>query len=154
MSRMMNNPRDKQRSNGRYSDAYGMHSYGMNNSPKMRKPLGFIIASVMVVVITVIAAVLIAVSSGVFMGTTTAANCVVSEKSVNATGEGSEYRIYTENCGTFVVTDSIVDRRFDSADVYGKIKAGKTYNLTLRGPRIPVVSMFPNIIMIQEVPQP
>lgn len=147
MSRLMNNPRGKQRSNGRYYDAYSMDS-----RPKMRKPLGFIIASVMTGAIMVIAAVLIAVSSGIFVGTSTASNCVVSEKSVNATGDGSEYRIYTENCGTFVVTDSIVDGRFDSADVYQKIKAGKTYDMTLRGPRIPILSMFPNIISLQEVP--
>jgi hypothetical protein len=79
--------------------------------------------------------------------TGTATACVVTDKDRTTNAEGvSQTRIYTENCGTFEVTDSILDGRFNSADMYGSLKPGATYDFTTRGLRIPVLSSFPNII--------
>lgn len=62
---------------------------------------------------------------------------------------GHEYRVYT-NQGTFKVTDSIVHPRFNSADVYGRLETGKTYNCTVYGYRIPFFSSFKNILHCTE----
>ena len=56
-----------------------------------------------------------------------------------------EYRIYTSD-GTFVMKDIYFgDTRFNTADAYGKLKVGETYELKFKGWRIPLFSEFPNI---------
>lgn len=79
--------------------------------------------------------------------TNTATACVVTDKNRTTTPEGeSSHRIYTENCGTFSADDSLLDFKFNSADIYGSIKVGGTYNFDTRGVRLPIFSSFPNII--------
>lgn len=76
--------------------------------------------------------------------------CTVNDKDAVSTGSGdsrrNEYRVYTEQCGTLVVKDSLVIGRFDSADLYGSLKPGSTYEMELGGYRQGALSMFPNII--------
>lgn len=77
-------------------------------------------------------------------------DCVVAGKeAVNRVGQGNQYRVYTENCGTLSVEDELLKFRFDSADVYGEINEGETYNFKTVGWRIPLVSMFPNIMEVK-----
>lgn len=87
-----------------------------------------------------------AVLSGGFWKTATATDCTVTEKSVAVVDGYSEYRIHTENCDVFVLSDSILDGKFSSATAYSKIKEGETYDFDTRGQRVPFFSMFPNII--------
>ncbi|EEL31236.1 Putative membrane protein [Bacillus toyonensis] len=42
-------------------------------------------------------------------------------------------------------TDGILMMKFNSADIQAEIKKGEKYNFTLRGYRIPFLSLFPNI---------
>lgn len=42
-------------------------------------------------------------------------------------------------------TDSILMMKFNSADIQAEIKKGEKYNFTLRGYRVPFLSLFPNI---------
>lgn len=81
--------------------------------------------------------------------------CVVTDKDrttkVTSDGNGgttsrSDARVYTENCGTFVVADSLLSWTWSSADTYASIKVGETYDFTTRGFRIPFFSAFPNIV--------
>lgn len=58
---------------------------------------------------------------------------------------GSDARIYTAECGTYEVADSFLHSRYNSADVYGRIQPGR-YKITSIGWRIPLFSMFPNIM--------
>lgn len=60
-------------------------------------------------------------------------------------GSDHEYRVYT-NKGTFVVKDSLWHTRFNSADVYGRLKEGQTYDCVVYGWRIPFFSSFKNIL--------
>ncbi len=71
--------------------------------------------------------------------------CVVSEKDRVHTDSGSEMRIYTDNCGVFVVSDSLIKTDFRSSDRYSKIKVGQTYDITSYGWRVGLFSMFPSI---------
>lgn len=58
---------------------------------------------------------------------------------------GHQYRVYT-NVGTFRISDTVVDgARFNSADLYGRLQPGKTYQLTYYGWRSGFLSSFPNI---------
>ena len=87
----------------------------------------------------------------------TYSDCVVSDKSAvavkdsaNKSNGNTEYRIYTENCGTFTVNDSILIFQFNSADLYGQINVGESYDFETKGYRIPIVSSFPNINSISQ----
>lgn len=72
--------------------------------------------------------------------------CTVTSKESVRVEEGNQYRVYTEECGTLQVTDTLLKMRFDSADTYGSLKEGETYQMTTIGFRIPFLSQFPNIL--------
>lgn len=77
---------------------------------------------------------------------TTHTSCVVTgkDRTMNTEGE-SQMRVYTENCGTFQITDNVFKGFWNSADVYGKIKEGETYTFKTTGIRSGFGSFFPNI---------
>ena len=66
-----------------------------------------------------------------------------------------KYLIYTvDENGTVQVfenTDAPLHGKFNSADYYAKIKVGETYIFKTVGHRLPFMSMFRNIIRIQEI---
>jgi len=67
----------------------------------------------------------------------------------------SKYLIFTrlENGKTrvFENTDSLIEWKFNSSDIYGDIEEGKTYDLKTYGWRAPLLSMYENVISIKEV---
>ena len=97
-------------------------------------------------VVLVFLAVIITPIVGGILTTSTQQNCVVTEKSTAVSDGESQYRVHTENCGTFSIEDSLLDTRFDTADMYGAIQNGETYDFSTRGKRVGFLSMFPNII--------
>lgn len=60
------------------------------------------------------------------------------------------YLIFTDN-GTYQVTDSWAFLRFNSSDVYGRLKEGRTYDAEVVGWRLPLLSRYKNIIEADEV---
>lgn len=75
--------------------------------------------------------------------------CTVTDKDRTTKSEGgSDMRVYTEDCGTLAVSDSLLDWHFSSSDTYASIESGNTYNFTTRGFRIPMLSMFPNVVEV------
>lgn len=48
-------------------------------------------------------------------------------------------------------TDSTLMLKWDSADIQAKVKEGKRYKVELRGWRVPILSMFPNVDTIKEI---
>lgn len=79
--------------------------------------------------------------------------CTVIGKEAVRSGDGNQYRVYTENCGTLSVQDSISVGRWDSADLYGTIQEGETYEVLTGGYRNGFLSMFPNILEAKQVSQ-
>ena len=81
--------------------------------------------------------------------------CTITEKDrttkVVDGNSSTDHRVWTEECGVLSVNDSLVGMSFDTADKYGSIKVGQTYELTTMGWRVPFLSMFPNIIEVVEV---
>jgi len=48
-------------------------------------------------------------------------------------------------------TDSTLMLKWDSADIQATTKVGKKYKVELRGWRVPILSMFPNVDNIKEI---
>ncbi len=59
-----------------------------------------------------------------------------------------DYKIVTENNGTFNNSDSMLHLKFNSADVQGKMAVGKTYEIQYYGLLFstPVINLSPNIL--------
>lgn len=64
---------------------------------------------------------------------------------VRTGGDNSKYLIFTDK-GVFENTDSLVNGKWNSSDLYGQTKIGKTYTFTVRGLRVHFLSWYPNIV--------
>lgn len=62
----------------------------------------------------------------------------------------STYLIYTDH-GVFRNDDAGWHLKYNSSDVYGNLDVGKTYRLKVYGWRIPIFSMYPNIVRAREI---
>jgi hypothetical protein len=61
------------------------------------------------------------------------------------------YLVFTE-AGTFKIEDAIIGTvRFNSSDVYGRIREDHTYEFVVYGWRLPFFSEYPNIKRVTEV---
>jgi hypothetical protein len=60
-------------------------------------------------------------------------------------GQESRYLVFTEN-ETFQNTDSTLNWKFNSSDIYGKLKEGQTCDMKVMGWRVPFLSWYRNII--------
>lgn len=79
--------------------------------------------------------------------------CSVADKDRTTKSDGnSDARVYTKDCGVLRVADSLFSGTWHSADTYAAIQPGHRYRFTTRGYRIPLFSMFPNIVRVEEVP--
>lgn len=67
------------------------------------------------------------------------------------TGE-SKYLVFTTT-GTYENTDSWLELKVNSSDVYGKLTPGKEYTFTVYGFRIPLLSMYKNIASVDKSPE-
>lgn len=74
----------------------------------------------------------------------------VEDKAIKRYDDDDKYLIYTDS-GTYEITDSLVYWRWDSSDLYGKIKVGETYEAKVYGWRIPFLSTYKNIVSVKEV---
>ena len=77
--------------------------------------------------------------------------CTVIDKEAVKSGDGNQYRVYTQECQTLVVEDSLSQGRWNSADVYARIEPGERYEFRTGGYRNGFFSMFPNILEVNEV---
>ena len=70
----------------------------------------------------------------------------VTTESDKETGEvKSTYLVFTDQ-GVFRNDDSFWHLKYNSSDVYGMLDNGKRYNLKVYGWRIPILTMYPNIV--------
>lgn len=63
-------------------------------------------------------------------------------------GDSSKYLVFTEG-ETFKNTDSFFYFKFNSSDLYGKLKEGRVYRLKVYGYRVPFLSWYRNIVSIE-----
>ena len=108
------------------------------------------------VLVVLFFAVVIGVTGAVTVSSRHTETCTVDSKDRTSVSDGngsshSDARVYTTDCGVLRVKDSIWAWNWHSADTYASIKAGKRYEFTVQGFRIPFFSKFPNIIEVREV---
>jgi hypothetical protein len=79
----------------------------------------------------------------------------VTEKQVKRSDDSDKYLIFTQlsdgNVRVFENTDSLIEGKFNSSDVYAKLKENKKYQIKTYGWRIPYLSSYENIINVEEV---
>lgn len=77
--------------------------------------------------------------------------CTVTEKDRTSNTNGqSSMRVYTDECGVMEVGDVFFRGIFNSADTYSDIEVGRTYDFRSVGFRVPLFSVFPTIIEVNE----
>ena len=59
------------------------------------------------------------------------------------------YLLFTDK-GTFAVKDTLVFRRWNSSDVYGRVHRGHRYDAHVVGWRLPFFSQYPNVLRLTE----
>ena len=74
----------------------------------------------------------------------------VTDKWVKRTDERDLYLVGTEN-EVFKIEDNIFVGKFNSSDIYNKIKVGSKYRITTTGVRNNFMSWYRNINTIEEV---
>lgn len=60
-----------------------------------------------------------------------------------------EYRLLTDH-GEFSIGDSLALMRWDSSTVAAKFEDGKRYRAEVIGWRVPLLSMYPNVVEVKE----
>ena len=77
----------------------------------------------------------------------------VTEKVVKHSNESSNYLIFAElengEVRVFKNSDSFIVGKFDSSNMYAKIKIGQKYKIKTLGWRIPFLSAYENIVELE-----
>jgi hypothetical protein len=111
-------------------------------------------------VIIALAVIVGAIYSATMLVQNTYTGCTVTNTDTAYTGTGKnvkiQKRVYTEGCNgqdavqVFTADDNFIYGQFNSADIYGSIQEGQTYDFQTRGIRIHLTSAFPNITDVQK----
>lgn len=107
---------------------------------------------------TIIVIVLLILFGWVGIATSTNHHAVVAtitEKERVVDGDSSKYLIFTKTQDGDVLvlqnTDSFINAKFNSSDLYAKLEVGKTYTFDLVGYRVQFFSWYENIVNATEV---
>lgn len=78
--------------------------------------------------------------------------CTVQDKWIKRP-KGNDDELYLVNCGgnTYKVEDLFWKGKFNSADIYGNLEVGKTYEIEVTGHRLGFFSEYQNINKYKEV---
>lgn len=85
----------------------------------------------------------------VWTGVTNTMSCTVNDKTATSTDQGTDYRVYTDDCGVLTVQDELFLLKYDAADRYNAVKVGNTYEFDTVGWRFPLFSLFPSIVEVR-----
>lgn len=80
---------------------------------------------------------------------------MVTDKTAKVSGENGKYLVYCrdedDEIQVLEITDTLIRGRFNSSDCYAGIEVNKKYDFEVVGKRIPILSMYPNILKYEEV---
>lgn len=115
-------------------------------------------SSIGVSIVAVIGAVIViglivVVSSSYFARTTVTTVVQDKERVCDTNSEGNrscKYLVYTDD-GTYKLTDSLVIGRFNTSDIYGRVKRCHTYEIESYGWRLGLTSSYPNITEMNDL---
>lgn len=111
--------------------------------------------AIMAVVVAVIAVVVGSMVFGGYFDRETITTTVFDKERVcDSDGNGGvscNYLIFTED-GTFQISDALIGHvRFNSSDVYGRVRTCHRYEITSYGWRLPLLSQYPNITEMKDL---
>jgi len=87
------------------------------------------------------------VSYGLFYAFTEGYETItISEKWEKYQGADSKYLVSSEDGQVFQITDTIVKMRFDSSNLYARLKEGQNCRIKTQGWRFPLFSDYKNIL--------
>lgn len=121
----------------------------MYSSRTSRNPMRLFGIGIAVIVALVVLFGVVLVAGGYFSKDPVHIKVTGKESVSTGSDNKHEYRVYTDK-GTYVVSDSLVYLRFNSADEYGKLLVGHTYDCKSYGFRIPLTSSFKNLLDCHE----
>lgn len=99
-----------------------------------------------IVVAVVIALIAVAIWSGIYFSTNHHNRTfTITDKQVVAVKDGHKYLIYTDN-GVYQDTDSMLNGKYNSSDMYGQLKVGQKYSCDVVGYRNGFWSAYENLI--------
>lgn len=125
-----------------YRYPHPSHERGRGAPGRARRPASFALP----IILALVAGSLIVGAASSFANEQTR-TCTVTGTDRTRDSEGrSDMRVYTEQCGTLAVGDLWLRGQFDSADIYGQLESGATYEVTTVGWRIPLLSRFETIL--------
>lgn len=79
----------------------------------------------------------------------------VTDKTVKRSGNKDTYLVFAKfpdnSVKVFENKDSLLEFKFDSSNVQGKVEVGREYTIRTYGFRIPMMSMYENILGVEEV---
>lgn len=73
------------------------------------------------------------------------ATFVVTRLTDQATDKGHQYLVFTDH-GVYQDTDNLFQAKFDSSDLWNKLRVGVRYTCTYTGWRLPLLSSYRNLI--------
>lgn len=106
-----------------------------------------------IIIIILVLAVLLEGSALVSFNDHTYVVEVTNKERVNYSDSGKHLIYGQEDNNTLVLknTDSLLRGKFNSSDIYAELEIGKTYEFTVVGYRIPILSDYENIIEYKEI---
>lgn len=90
------------------------------------------------------------IAFGIYRSTATEAVFTVERLERVAENGGGRYLIFTADGEVLENDDSWAFLKFDSSDIYGRMDEGETYKATVAGWRIRFLSMYRNVIELEE----
>ena len=117
--------------------------------------MGYIVRLIVgVIIITVIASITLSFNDHTYKIVVTDKERIVEYDGKNT---DSKYLIFADssdgNPMVFENTDNVFRLKFDSSNIQGRLKEGSAYEITVVGVRVPFISMYENIIDVQEIEQ-
>lgn len=130
----------------------GMHTIHESDEAAARRAKARHKRSIATVVAIAVIAALVGVAAASYAERRTVTATVTDKERVcESTDSGSDckYLIFTDK-GTFRIEDSLLIGRFDSSDLYGRVREDRTYRFEVYGWRIPFASKYPNVASTPE----
>ena len=124
-----------------------------SNGELQKSKSGFIGAVVLLAVAVLLGAIIVGICNfaGSYLHNETVTFTVTEkERIMDRDGSGSRYLIWSEN-ETFENIDSLVKGKFNSSDLYGKLKVGETYTCEVYGWRNGFFSSYRNIVKCEGI---
>lgn len=79
----------------------------------------------------------------------------IANKQIKRESNSNKYLIYTEmqdgNTKVFENTDSLLEFKFDSADIYGGLRINRRYEIKTYGFGVPLLSLYQNIVKVKAI---